>query len=146
MRSDIASRKDFHETYADHDDIKPPSDRSTGLVFAAVAVIVAIIFRDNITTVIIAGAIAVLLIAVSLLKPSLLHRVNILWFKLSLLMNKVVNPVVMFLMFAIAIVPAGLLMRIWRDPLRSKPEPDASTYWIKREPDSDDTNSMKNQF
>ena len=36
----------FHESYAGSE-IKPPSERSTGLLFAAVAVIVAVLWRNS---------------------------------------------------------------------------------------------------
>ena len=59
---------------------------------------------------------AAILAAVSLIAPVSLKPINILWFQFGLLLHRVVNPVVMFAMFALVFVPAGMIMRIWRDP------------------------------
>ncbi|GBF27822.1 hypothetical protein MnTg02_02881 [bacterium MnTg02] len=137
--------KNFHESFAQAA-VDPPSERSTGFVFTAVAVIVAIIFRSDTIILIIAASLATILLAASLLKPAILKPLNIIWFKFGLLLHRIVNPIVMLAMFAVAIVPAGLLMRIWRDPLRSEPEKEGSTYWIRRDRSELQTGSMKNQF
>ena len=137
--------KNFHESFAQAA-VDPPSERSTGFVFTAVAVIVAIIFRSDTIILIIAASLATILLAASLLKPAILKPLNIIWFKFGLLLHRIVNPIVMLAMFAVAIVPAGLLMRIWRDPLRSEPEKEGSTYWIRRDRNELQTGSMKNQF
>lgn len=137
--------KDFHEAYTDRDVVGPPPERSTGFVFAAVTAIVAVIFRDNTTVLAVAGLLSLGFLAVSLTKPSLLGPLNILWFRFSLLLHKIVNPIILGLMFIVAIVPFGLVMRIFRDPMRRRPKPGPS-YWIEREPRSADTHSMTNQF
>jgi hypothetical protein len=86
------------------------------------------------------------LTAVSLFAPILLKPLNILWFQLGLLLHRVVNPVVLFAVFALVFVPAGMVMRIWRDPLRSRRTTAASSYWIDRSENKDTTGSMINQF
>jgi hypothetical protein len=44
-------------------------------------------------------------------------------------------------------VPTGLLMRACgRDPLRLKPDPEASTYWVERDPPGPKPESMIHQF
>ena len=86
------------------------------------------------------------LTAVSLIAPVLLKPLNILWFQLGLLLHRVVNPVVMFAMFALVFVPAGAIMRLWRDPLRSRRTTGASSYWIERRKSKDTAGSMTNQF
>ena len=135
----------FHESYAGSE-IKPPSERSTGLVFAAMAAIVAVLWRHNPTVPWLAMAAAMGLTAVSLFAPVLLKPLNILWFQLGLLLHRVVNPVVMFAMFALVFVPAGMIMRIWRDPLRSRRTTAASSYWIDCSKSKDTAGSMTNQF
>lgn len=139
------TRRNFHESYAPGE-VKPPSPRSTGFVFVGVALIVAVLFRHSPLIAGIAVGAAVILLALSLTTPNTLQPLNIVWFQIGMLMHRVVNPVVMFLMFAVAMVPAGLLMRIGHDPLRSKREPDASTYWIEPDPAEAKLSSMKNQF
>lgn len=139
--------KNFHETYSDHGDIKLPSERSTGLVFAAVAAIVAVIFRDNLTVLTVALTTSLGFATVSFLQPSWLKQLNIAWFKFSLLLSRVMNPVIMFILFAVVIVPAGLIMNLLRDPLRKKrASKEEKTYWVERDFAADAAGSMKNQF
>ena len=138
-------RTDFHESYAGSE-IKPPSERSTGLLFAAVAVLVAIFWRNGPTVMWVALGVAAMLAAVSMIAPVLLKPINILWFQLGLLLHRVVNPIVMFAVFAAVFVPAGAIMRIRRDPLRSRRSKGASTYWIERRGSRDTEGSMTNQF
>jgi len=82
---------------------------------------------------------------VSLVAPFLLGPLNRIWFRFSLLVNKVVNPIILGLMFIIAIIPVGFLMRLKRDPLRSS-RSEGPTYWIDRKPNDPETHSMTNQF
>ena len=66
----------FHESYTGSE-IKPPSERSNGLLFAGVAVIVAVLWRNSPTVVWVALGMAAILAAVSLLAPTLLKPINI---------------------------------------------------------------------
>jgi hypothetical protein len=67
------------------------------------------------------------------LRPTLLEPLNVLWFRLGLLLHKVASPVVMALIFFGAVLPVGSLMRICgRRPLAPSFDPDASTYWVER--------------
>ena len=43
-------------------------------------------------------------------------------------------------------LPAGAIMRFWRDPLISRRTKGASTYWIDRRESKDTAGSMTNQF
>ena len=135
----------FHENYA-VGDLRAPSERATGLVFAAAAAIVALLWRNSATVPWVALGIAVGLAAISLIAPTLLKPLNVLWFRFGLLLHRIVNPVVMFAIFALVFVPGGMLMRIWRDPLRSRRIPAASSYWIDRTEAGGTTGSMTNQF
>lgn len=138
-------RTNFHESFARGGEIKPPSDRSTGLTFAAVAVIVAVLWRHSSTVPWAALGVAAILAAVSLMAPCLLRPLNILWFRLGLVLHRIVNPIVMFAVFAVVFVPAGAIMRLWRDPLRLR-RTAGSTYWIERKELTDTEKSMTNQF
>ena len=126
-------------------DVPLPSDRSTGLVFAGVALVVAWFWRANPVVLQWALIAAALLTALAFLAPRLLRPLNIAWFRFGLLLHKVMNPVVMLALFAVAIVPAGLIMQRLRDPLRLKRLQDAS-YWISVDKQQQPPSSMKNQF
>ena len=135
----------FHEVYS-RQEAPLPSDRSAGLVFVGVALIIAYLWRTNATVLGSSLAVAGALMAVSLLAPGLLRPMNVAWMRLALLLSKVVNPIVMAVLFAVAIIPAGLIMQTKRDPLRRKKSSGAS-YWLPRtKNDQAAPSSMKNQF
>jgi hypothetical protein len=135
----------FHESFTGSE-TKPPSERSTGLLFAGVAVIVAVLWRNSPTVVWVALGMATMFAAASLIVPVLLKPLNIVWFQFGLLLHRVVNPLVMFAVFAAVFVPAGAIMRLWRDPLRSRRTTGVSTYWIERSESGGTEGSMTNQF
>lgn len=134
--------KTFHENF-ERPELPLPSDRSTGLVFTGVALVVAYLWRGDSTVFSVALGTAAVLAFVSFLIPRLLRPLNIVWMRFALLLSRVVNPVVMLLLFAVTIVPAGLLMQLGYDPLRRKRKSEGS-YWIDRKRDA--ASSMTNQF
>jgi hypothetical protein len=64
-----------------------------------------------------------------------------------LLLGKVVNPIVLGLMFFLVFTPAALFLRLaGKDPLRLKRPKDAKSYWIPRDPPGPPPESMRLQF
>lgn len=120
--------ENFHESL-DRGEVPLPSDRSTGLVFSGVSLIVAILWRSNFEVMTVALSLAAGLAAISFIAPSILHPVNVVWMRFALLLSRIVNPIVMLLLFAIAIVPFGLIMQFVRDPLRRR-RGEVPTYWL----------------
>jgi hypothetical protein len=135
----------FHENYRQGKP-KPPSERSTGIIFAVVGVLAAVIWRNNPLTPWVALAVAAVFATLGMFAPSLLKPLNLIWFRFGLVLHRVVNPVAMFVMFAIVFVPAGFIMRIWSDPLISRRTTKNSSYWIERSIVGAGTGSMRNQF
>lgn len=136
----------IHESY-DSEAPPLPSERSTGLVFAAASMIGAILLRNS-TLAALPYSLALIsagFLAASLLAPKRLTRLNVAWFKLALLLNKIVSPVVMAVLFATAIVPFGLAMQLKRDPLRKRRDPHGGSHWVLREATTL-APSMRNQF
>ncbi|HEY1473697.1 MAG TPA: SxtJ family membrane protein [Pseudolabrys sp.] len=135
-----------NEPVVSHRKVAAGSDRSFGLVFAAFFALVALLPAIHGAPVrwwAIAAAGA--FVTIALFAPRVLHPLNRLWFALGLLLHRVVNPVVMALMFYGAILPMALLLRaLGKDLLRLKREPQAASYWIAREPPA--PGSMSKQF
>src|SRR5262249_11647268 len=124
--------RNFHESYSQAE-VKPPSERATGLVFAGVALIVAGLWRNSPMVPWAALGAAGVLTLTSLTAPKPLKPLNLVWFRFGLLLHRVVNPLVMFAMFALVFVPGGLIMRLRHDPLRSRrAKQPGSTYWVDR--------------
>ncbi|MEO1207419.1 MAG: hypothetical protein AAFV45_13925 [Pseudomonadota bacterium] len=138
-----ARRTAHHETIID-DKGPMPSDKSTGTVFAVVFLILAIVFRNDAawawTMIAISGVFA----ALTVFAASWLAPLNRAWFALALILNRVVSPVIMFVIYAIAIIPFGLALQLRADPLRRRKPTGSVSYWIDRA-GADPTN-MRDQF
>ena len=122
-------KHNFHESLEEAA-VALPSERSTGLVLAAASIVVAVVWRHQPLTVAAGLATAGLLAAVSLAAPALLAPVNRAWMGLARLLNRIVSPIVMLVLFCITIVPFGLLMQMRSDPLRHRPTEADETFWI----------------
>ena len=137
-----------HERLADNEEIKGSSDRSFGVVFAVVFTIIGLwplISSPNVRWW--SLAIAFAFAGVAFVRPSLLAPLNRLWLKFGLLLNRIVSPLVMGLLFFVVITPIGLIMRAaGKDLLNLKFDPKANSYWIEREPPGPAPESIKNQF
>lgn len=138
----------MHEDYHRSIEVKSSSDRTFGLVFAAMFAFVAGWRWWKGQPYIewwLAGA-AVFGLA-GLLAPGILAPLNRLWVKLGLLMFHVVNPIVLGVLFYVVFLPIGLVMRrSGKDPLHLRFDSAADTYWIKRVPPGPPPESMRNQF
>jgi hypothetical protein len=115
--------------------IKMGSDRSFGLVFAAVFGVVALLPLIHGNSVRVWAIVpAALFLAVSMLRPTLLAPLNRLWFRFGLALGAVMTPVAMALLFVVAVIPTGLVLKLLRkDPLQRRLDRDAETYWERRE-------------
>jgi len=110
------------------------------------AAAVALLWRNSPMVPWLALGIAAGLTAISLTAPSVLTPLNIVWFKFGRLLHRIVSPIMLFAMFALAFVPAGIIMRIWRDPLRSQRIPSVTSYWIECSQNTGAKRSMADQF
>lgn len=93
------------------------------------------------------AAISVIFAALALLLPKLLTPLNKLFQMFGQVMHKITNPLIMGLVFFLTVMPTGLILKILgKDPMRRNLDPDATTYWIKRETDIITKESFDNQF
>ena len=138
----------LHEDYSREEEVKAGSDRSFGLVFAGFfAILGALSLWRHSQTWHYTLPLAAVFLVVALTYPRVLGPLNRLWLKFGLLLYKVMNPIVLGLLFFVTIMPIGLVMRaMGKDFLRLKREPDAKSYWIARTPPGPPPQSMKNQF
>lgn len=123
-----------------------PSERSTGLVFAVVFLIAAILLRGTVALFLAALLASLAFLGLALLAPAVLAPLNRAWFALALVLNRFVSPIVMFVIYAVVIVPAGLLMQLLRDPLQSHRGDRRASYWIDRNGETPARSSMTDQF
>jgi hypothetical protein len=140
-----------HEDFRRTEEVKGSSDRGFGLTVGGVLLLIAagrVWLHEGYGAVELAlGAVGLCLVVLALVRAQSLAGLNRAWMKLGLLLFKVVNPVVLGLIYLTTIVPIGVVMRAFgHDPLRLKRDPQASTYWVKREPPGPAPETMIHQF
>jgi hypothetical protein len=141
-------KQSTHEVFSRDEEVVAGSDRSFGIMMAAVlAAVTSLNAWHSGRLWPWTGGLAALLLAAALLRPSVLNPLNRIWLKFGLLLHSVVNPVVMALLFYGTVLPTGLVMRMMgKDLLRLKREPGADSYWIVRHPRGPSPETMKDQF
>ena len=126
------------------DDIKIGSNRSFGIVFFVVFLIIAIyplINGDELR--LWSLIISIVFLFLGLFNSKILNPLNKLWFKFGIFLGKIISPLVMGIIFFLVVTPIGLLMRLLNKDLLNLKFKNNNTYWIeKTEPKS----KMKNQF
>lgn len=134
---------DHHETLYEAE-TPMPSERSTGIVFAVVFAVLALFFRADPWWFFGALTISTAFAGLALFAPSMLKTLTRLWFAFALLLNRVMSPLIMLVIYCVAIVPFGAVLRLRADPLRAKRDDTAESYWIARTPNP--KSSMRDQF
>ncbi len=137
-----------NETTISHRKVKESSDRSFGIVFAVVFALIGawpLLFdgRPRLW----ALAISAVFFALAFLFARALAPLNFVWKKIGLALHHITNPIIMGLVYFVAIVPMGLVLRaMGKDLLRLKLDQTASSYWIVRDPPGPKRGSMSKQF
>ena len=133
---------------AKHEAPKQLSNRAFGLIFAGIFIVIAAFplisgggFRQ---WALITSAVFAL---PALILPVILTPLNNLWVKFGLMMHTIINPILMGLVFFIAVLPTGLIMKLLgKDPMHRKFDASKDSYWIERDQDSLPKDSFTNQF
>ena len=128
----------------DQNNIKIGSNRSFGIVFFVVFLLIAIYPSLSGESVRLWSlAIATIFFILGVINSSLLSPLNKIWFKFGLLLGKFISPLVMGLIFFLVVTPIALFMKLLKkDVLNLKFNKD-NTYWIVK---SGPKSKMKNQF
>ena len=131
-------------------EIKPKSsDRTFGLVMATVCLLVAFVPCWN-------GhpprwfwvAPGAGFASFALLLPLSLRPLHLAWLRFGLVMQMIVSPFVLGLIYFGLFFPLGLWVRWRQDPLARRFDPAAASYWIVRDPatNPDPADRMPEQF
>lgn len=124
------------------------SDKAFGLVFCVVFSLVALYpLTTGAPIRTWASGVSALFLVVALARPQFLSPLNRMWLKLGLLLHRIVSPVALFVVFCVAVLPTGLVMRmLGKDLLRLRIEPESESYWIERTPPGRADQQMRKQF
>ena len=97
------------------DDVKISSNRSFGIVFFVVFLLVALyplIHAEEIR--LWSLIISIIFLILGLLNSKILGPLNKIWFKFGILLGKIVSPLIMGIIFFLVVTPIGFIMRLLR--------------------------------
>ena len=126
------------------DDIKIGSNKSFGIVFFIVFLLISIYpLLNNESIRPWSLIISIVFLILGILNSFLLSPLNKLWFKFGIFLGKIISPIIMGIIFFLVVFPIGFIMRLIGKDLLNLKYNNHKSYWIeKTEPKS----KMKNQF
>ena len=127
------------------DNIKLGSNRSFGIVFFTVFILIALYPLSKQGEIRVWSLIiSLIFLFLGLLNSKILTPLNKIWFKFGIILGKIISPLVMGVIFFFVVTPIGLLMRLFqKDVLSLKFDKDNQSYWIEK---NGPKSKMKNQF
>ena len=126
------------------EDIKMGSNKSFGIVFSALFLLISLyplINNENIR--IWSLVICIIFLILGLLNSKFLTPLNKLWFKFGIFLGKIISPLVLGIIFFGVVTPTSLLMRLLRKDLLNLKFNKKKSYWNRKE---GPRSKMKNQF
>ena len=126
------------------DDIKIGSNRSFGIVFFVVFLLIALhplIYQGDVR--IWSSIISLLFLFLGLINSKLLTPLNKIWFKFGIFLGKIISPLIMGIIFFFVVTPIAVLMRLLKKDLLNLKFSNKTSYWIEK---NDPKSKMKNQF
>ncbi len=126
------------------EDIKISSNRSFGIVFFVVFLLIALHPLTNSEGIKIWSLlISLIFLILGLLNSKILTPLNKLWSKFGIFLGKIISPIIMGIIFFFVVTPTGLIMRILGKDILNLKYNKKKSYWIKK---SGPKSKMKNQF
>ena len=117
-----------------------PSNRNFGVTIGMIMLIMCLFFYSNILF-----ALSLLIFSLGVINSSLLKIPNWLWFKFGMILAKIVNPIVLGLIYLLLFVPTAIALRLFKkDVLNLKVRNHENTYWIENK--KYEIFDMKDQF
>jgi hypothetical protein len=126
------------------DDVKIGSNRSFGIVFFIVFLLISIYPLINNEDIRIWSLIVSLIFLVlGIINSNILSSLNKFWFKFGIILGKIISPIIMIIIFFLVVTPIGLLMRLLGKDLLNFKYNKYKSYWIEK---TGPKSKMKNQF
>ena len=124
--------------------IKVSSNRSFGIVFFVVFLIVALWpLKNNLDIRIWSLIISFIFLILGIFNSKLLSPLNKIWFKFGILLGKIISPIVMGLIFFTVVTPTAIILKIFKKDVLSLKKSKSNSYWKKK---TNYKTGMKNQF
>lgn len=137
-----------HESFHRDEEMRLPSSRSFGIGAGVVFLVIGLYplyggGSYRLWALIVAAVCA----AVAFVAPAVLTPLLRLWMRFGLLLGRIVNPIVLGIMFYLVVMPMGLVLRlVRRTSLRQGYNAAAASYWETRTPPGPKPESLERQF
>ena len=126
------------------EDIKLGSNRSFGIVFFAVFLLISLYpLLNNEHIKIWSLVISLIFLILGLTNSKFLSPLNKIWFKFGLFLGKLISPLIMGVIFFLVVTPIALLMKMLGKDLLNLKFNTKKSYWIEKDGLK---SKMKNQF
>ena len=124
--------------------IKLPSNRNFGIVFAIVFLIISLwplLSQNEIRFW--SLIVSIIFLTLGLINSKLLLPLNKIWFKFGIFLGNFIAPIVMGVIYFFVVTPTGLIMKMLGKDLLNLKKSNKDSYWIKKD---NSNSSLKNQF
>ena len=120
------------------------SNKNFGIVFFVVFLIISLypILNDG-SLRLWSLIISIIFLILGLMNSKILSPLNKLWFKLGIILGKIISPIIMGIIFFVVVTPIGYLMRLVKKDVLNLKFNDNKSYWIEK---NGPKSKMKNQF
>ena len=126
------------------DEIKISSNRSFGIVFFVVFLIISLYpLAYNGEIRLWSLVISLIFLILGLINSKILTPLNKIWFKFGIFLGKIISPLIMGIIFFLVVTPIGFIMRIFRKDVLNLKYNKNESYWIEK---NGPKSKMKNQF
>ncbi len=126
------------------DDIKISSNKSFGIVFFIVFLLIALYpLINNEDLRFWSLTISLVFLVLGLINSKILTPLNKIWFKFGILLGRIISPLIMGVIFFLVVTPIGFIMRMIGKDLLNLKYNDKKSYWIEK---TETKSKMKDQF
>mgnify|MGYP001232048867 FL=1 len=125
-------------------DVKIGSNRSFGIVFFIVFLLISIYpLINNESIRIWSLVVSLIFLVLGIINSNLLSPLNKIWFKFGIFLGKIISPIIMGIIFFLVVTPIGLIMRLLGKDVLNLKYSNYNSYWIEK---TGPKSKMKNQF
>ena len=125
-------------------DVKLGSNRSFGIVFFIVFLLISIYpLINNESIRIWSLVVSLIFLVLGIINSNLLSPLNKIWFKFGIFLGKIISPIIMGIIFFLVVTPIGLIMRLLGKDVLNLKYSNYNSYWIEK---TGPKSKMKNQF
>ena len=126
------------------DDIKIGSNKSFGIVFFVVFLLISLYpLLNNESIRLWSLIISIIFLILGILNSKILSPLNKIWFKFGIFLGKIISPIIMGIIFFLVVTPTGFIMRLLGKDVLNLKFSDHKSYWIEK---TGPKSKMKNQF